>query len=84
MKIFLSKTALYAIVCTTQKISVNQWPSMFKSMAMRTGIDKKDYYLVIEYLQKHTKDIANTAMVNIEKYKAKHLERSAFMPPKGA
>ena len=60
MKIFLSKTALYAIVCTTQKISVNQWPSMFKSMAMRTGIDKKDYY------------------------KSKHLELSAFMPPKGA
>ena len=57
---------------------------MFKSMAMRTGIDKKDYYLVIEYLQKHAKDIANTAMVNIEKYKGKHLELSAFMPPKGA
>ena len=38
-------------------------------MAMRTGIDKKDYYLVIEYLQKHAKDITNTAMVNIEKYK---------------
>ena len=29
-------------------------------------------------------NIANTAMVNIEKYKGKHLELSAFMPPKGA
>ena len=43
----------------TQEFSANQWPSMFKSMAMRTGIDKKDYYLVIEYLQKHAKDMDN-------------------------
>lgn len=32
----------------------NQWPSMFKAMADRTGIPKKDRFLVIEYLQKTT------------------------------
>ncbi|RDU69435.1 heme-binding protein [Helicobacter cholecystus] len=41
----------------TKEFSANQWPSMFKSMAGRTGIDKKDYQLVIEYLQKHAKDM---------------------------
>ncbi|MCE3037533.1 hypothetical protein LW135_06825 [Helicobacter sp. faydin-H20] len=41
----------------TKEFSANQWPSMFKSMAGRTGIEKKDYQLVIEYLQKHAKDM---------------------------
>lgn len=41
----------------TKEFNANQWPSMFKSMAGRTGIDKKDYQLVIEYLQKHAKDM---------------------------
>lgn len=40
-----------------KEFSANQWPSMFKSMAGRTGIDKNDYQLVIEYLQKHAKDM---------------------------
>ena len=40
-----------------KEFSANQWPSMFKSMAGRTGIDKKDYQLVIEYLQKNAKDM---------------------------
>lgn len=39
------------------EFSANQWPSMFKSMAGRTGIDKNDYQLVIEYLQKNAKDM---------------------------
>lgn len=40
-----------------KEFSANQWPSMFKSMAGRTGIEKKDYQLVIQYLQKNAKDI---------------------------
>lgn len=40
-----------------KEFSANQWPSMFKSMAGRTGIDKNDYQLVIEYLQKNAKDM---------------------------
>lgn len=40
-----------------KEFSANQWPSMFKSMAGRTGIDKKDYQLVIQYLQKNAKDM---------------------------
>ena len=40
-----------------KEFSANQWPSMFKSMAGRTSIDKKDYQLVIQYLQKNAKDI---------------------------
>lgn len=30
----------------------NQWPSLFKSMLSRTPIDKKDEWLIIQYLQK--------------------------------
>ncbi|ANV98733.1 hypothetical protein BBW65_02135 [Helicobacter enhydrae] len=40
-----------------KEFTANQWPSMFKAMAGRTGIDKKDYHLVIEYLQKNAKDM---------------------------
>lgn len=40
-----------------KEFNSNQWPSIFKSMAGRTGIDKNDYQLVIEYLQKHAKDM---------------------------
>lgn len=39
-----------------QEFGVNQWQSTFRSMASRTGIDKKDHWLVIEYLQKNAKD----------------------------
>lgn len=34
----------------------NQWPTLFKSMILRTPIDKKDEWTIIEYLQKHAKD----------------------------
>lgn len=37
--------------------SANQWPAIFKSMLSRTAIDKKDEWLVIEYLQKNSKDV---------------------------
>lgn len=35
----------------------NQWPATFRSMADRTAINKKDRWLVIEYLQKNAKDM---------------------------
>lgn len=38
------------------RYSANQWPSLFKSMLSRTPIDKKDEWLVIQYLQKNAKD----------------------------
>ncbi|WP_027326701.1 hypothetical protein [Helicobacter pametensis] len=40
-----------------KEFTANQWPSMFKAMAGRTGIEKKDYFLVIQYLQKNAKDM---------------------------
>lgn len=40
-----------------KEFNSNQWPSVFKSMVNRTGIDKKDYQLVIQYLQKNAKDM---------------------------
>lgn len=40
-----------------KEFTANQWPSMFKAMVGRTGIEKKDYFLVIEYLQKNAKDM---------------------------
>ena len=42
---------------SVKEYTANQWPSMFKSMAGSTAIDKKDYQLVIEYLQKNAKDM---------------------------
>lgn len=39
-----------------KEFSANAWPAIFKSMADRTGISKKDRWLVIEYLQKNAKD----------------------------
>ncbi|ARR01407.1 cytochrome C [Campylobacter porcelli] len=33
----------------------NQWPSLFRSMLSRTPIDKKDEWLIIQYLQKASK-----------------------------
>lgn len=35
--------------------NANQWPSVFKSMVNRTGIEKNDRFLITEYLQKTTK-----------------------------
>lgn len=39
-----------------KEFTANAWPAVFRSMADRTGIDKKDRWLVIEYLQKNSKD----------------------------
>ncbi|MGG7073592.1 cytochrome C [Campylobacter sp. 9BO] len=41
----------------TDHYKANQWPSLFKSMLSRTAIDKKDEWLVIEYLQKNSSDV---------------------------
>lgn len=35
--------------------NANQWPALFNAMVERTPIEKADHWLVIEYLQKHTK-----------------------------
>ena len=34
--------------------NANQWPSILKSMLSRTVMDKKDRFLVSQYLQKTT------------------------------
>ena len=39
-----------------KEFNANAWPAIFKSMVDRTGIEKKDRWLVIEYLQKNAKD----------------------------
>lgn len=41
----------------TTYFNANQWPSLLKSMIGRTAIEKKDEWLVIEYLQKHSSDV---------------------------
>lgn len=38
-----------------KEFNANQWPATFKAMADRTAIDKKDRFLVIQYLQKNAK-----------------------------
>ncbi len=56
----------------THEFNANAWPSIFKSMASRTGIDKKDHWLVIEYLQKNAKDSKNP-------WKVSMLDRRKFL-----
>lgn len=55
--LFEKNCAMCHALHQTKEFTANQWPSMFKSMAGRTGIDKKDYQLVIQYLQKNAKDM---------------------------
>ena len=38
------------------EFTANQWPATFKGMVIRTGIDKEMQWLIIEYLQKNSKD----------------------------
>lgn len=40
--------------------TANQWPATFNSMVERTAIDKEDRWLVIQYLQKNSKDYKET------------------------
>lgn len=39
------------------EFSANQWPSMIKSMVNRTPMSKDQNFLVVQYLQKHAKDM---------------------------
>lgn len=39
------------------EFGANQWQATFNAMLSRTGIAKEDSWLIIEYLQKHSKDI---------------------------
>lgn len=41
----------------TEQYKANQWPNLLKSMLSRTAIDKKDEWLVTQYLQKHSEDV---------------------------
>lgn len=39
------------------KFKANQWPSIVKSMGMRSGLSKEDVYLMTQFLQKNAGDI---------------------------
>ncbi|QCD52531.1 cytochrome C [Campylobacter sp. RM16192] len=41
----------------TDHYKANQWPGLIKSMLSRTAIDKKDEWLITQYLQKHSSDV---------------------------
>ncbi|WP_170018961.1 cytochrome C [Campylobacter sp. RM16190] len=41
----------------TDHYTANQWPGLVKSMLSRTAIDKKDEWLITQYLQKHSSDV---------------------------
>lgn len=38
------------------EFTANQWPATFNGMVTRTGIAKEDRWLIIQYLQKNSKD----------------------------
>ncbi|WP_141048060.1 cytochrome C [Aliarcobacter cryaerophilus] len=40
-----------------KEFTANLWPSVMKSMLSRTAITKEENYLVVQYLQKHAKDM---------------------------
>ena len=42
----------------TDHYKANQWPNLVKSMLSRTAIDKKDEWLITQYLQKHSSDVS--------------------------
>lgn len=42
---------------STKEFTANQWPSMVKAMSSRAGLDKNTRYFMVEYLQKHAKDM---------------------------
>lgn len=55
-ELFTSNCGICHALHKEQEFGVNQWQATFRSMVSRTGIDKKDHWLVIEYLQKNAKD----------------------------
>ena len=55
-ELFVNNCGICHAIHKEKEFTVNAWPAIFRSMADRTGIDKKDRWLVIEYLQKNAKD----------------------------
>ncbi|MGH2306121.1 cytochrome c3 family protein [Campylobacter taeniopygiae] len=55
-ELFSNNCGICHALHSEKEFTANAWPSVFKSMVNRTGIDKKDQWLIIEYLQKNAKD----------------------------
>lgn len=62
--LFLEAEKKYKETCSmchslhpVDEFTANQWPSMVKSMASRAGLDNESRYFMVEYLQKHAKDM---------------------------
>ncbi|MBK2000012.1 cytochrome c3 family protein [Campylobacter sp. 2018MI35] len=55
-ELFVNNCGICHALHSEKEFNVNAWPAIFKSMVNRTSIDKKDQWLVIEYLQKNAKD----------------------------
>ncbi|EAK8315205.1 hypothetical protein E7M11_09145 [Campylobacter jejuni] len=55
-ELFVNNCGICHAIHKEKEFTANAWPAIFRSMADRTGIDKKDRWLVIEYLQKNAKD----------------------------
>lgn len=55
-ELYINNCGICHSVHKESEFSTNGWPATFRSMVNRTGIDKKDHWLVIQYLQKSAKD----------------------------
>ncbi|MCV3382891.1 cytochrome C [Campylobacter sp. IFREMER_LSEM_CL292] len=55
-ELYMNNCGICHSVHKESEFSANGWPATFRSMVNRTGIDKKDHWLVIQYLQKNAKD----------------------------
>ncbi|EDP3018438.1 cytochrome c3 family protein [Campylobacter jejuni] len=55
-ELFVNNCGICHAIHKEKEFTANAWPAIFRSMVDRTGIDKKDRWLVIEYLQKNAKD----------------------------
>ncbi len=58
--IYLENCGICHTAHKEQEFTANQWAATFKSMVDRTGIDKKDRWLITQYLQKNSKDSKET------------------------
>ncbi|MBK1991551.1 cytochrome c3 family protein [Campylobacter sp. 2018MI35] len=54
--LFVNNCGICHTLHKEKEFNANAWPSIFRSMVDRTAIEKKDRWLVIEYLQKNSKD----------------------------
>ncbi|AJC91466.1 MULTISPECIES: monoheme c-type cytochrome [Campylobacter] len=55
-ELYMNNCGICHSVHKESEFTANGWPATFRSMVNRTGIDKKDHWLVIQYLQKNAKD----------------------------